>query len=446
MRSNKLRAFLLAAALLSQPGTGAALDSDAAPPVGAAPAKVELRQSGGCYQLLVNQKPFYIKGAGLEFGNLQDLARHGGNSFRTWSTKDAGEVLDAAWANKLYVTLGLEVARERHGFDYNDPAAVAGQLAQLQEEVLSYKDHPALIIWAIGNELNLNAKNPRVWDAVNDISKMIHRVDPNHLTLTPLSGFDSNVIREVRARAPDLDLLGIQMYADIVNLPRYLRESGYDGAYIVTEWGATGHWESARTSWGAPIENNSTVKANLYLQRYQRAIAADTTQCVGSYVFLWGQKQERTPTWYGMFLKTGEETATVDALHFLWNGQWPANRSPALSGLWLDGKTAPQGVRLTAGLKYPAKVAATDPDGDPLAYRWVVMDESAATTTGGDFEREPKSWSGLIEHPDRGEITLTAPEKPGAYRLYAYVLDGKGHAAHANIPFYVDKAGNGGGP
>jgi len=40
-----------------------------------------------------------------------------------------------------------------------------------------------------------------------------------------------------------------------------------------------------------------------------------------------------------------------------------------------------------------------------------------------------------------GEVTLRAPAKPGAYRLFAYVSDGKGHAAHVNIPFYVDEPG-----
>jgi len=38
----------------------------------------------------------------------------------------------------------------------------------------------------------------------------------------------------------------------------------------------------------------------------------DNKLCLGSYVFFWGQKQERTPTWYGMFLKSGEETAAID--------------------------------------------------------------------------------------------------------------------------------------
>ena len=82
--------------------------------------------------------------------------------------------------------MGIEVARERHGFDYNDEAAVAEQFERIKKEIQLYKDHPALIIWAIGNELNLRPLNPKVWNAVNQISEYIHEVDPNHLTTTTL--------------------------------------------------------------------------------------------------------------------------------------------------------------------------------------------------------------------------------------------------------------------
>ncbi|MGB5668162.1 MAG: hypothetical protein WBM53_15075, partial [Maribacter sp.] len=85
------------------------------------PAKVELQKINGKYRLLVNKKEFYIDGAGLEFGNVTALAKHNANSFRTWRTengkKSAKEVLDEAHKNGLMVTMGIEVARERHGFD-----------------------------------------------------------------------------------------------------------------------------------------------------------------------------------------------------------------------------------------------------------------------------------------------------------------------------------------
>jgi len=46
----------------------------------------------------------------------------------------------------------------------------------------------------------------------------------------------------------------------------------------------------------------------------------------------------------------------------------------------------------------------------------------------------------LIPNPTKAEIELLAPAKQGAYRLYGYAYDGKGAAAHVNIPFFVEAA------
>jgi hypothetical protein len=414
-------------------------------PAGESPAKVELRQVQGRYRLLVNGQPFYVKGAGIELGSPERLREHGGNSFRTWSTlngRDTGrQVLDRALTNGLYVAMGLDVDHERRGFDYDDTNAVARQFALLKSQVLELRDHPALLLWVVGNELNFE-KNPKVWDAVNDLSKMIHEIDPNHPTTTTLAGFHPQVVNLVQQRAPDLDFLSFQMYCDIINLPRYLREARWDKPYLVTEFGATGHWECGKTAWGAPIENDSTTKADLFEKRFRAVIESDERLCLGSYVFFWGQKQERTPTWYGMFLETGEETAAVDAMHHVWTGQWPANRSPRLEGAWLNEMAANESIRVAAGQVCRAKVAAADPEGDPLTFRWEILEESTSRNVGGDREPKPASVPGLIAEPSRAEISLRAPSKPGAYRLFAYVYDGKGHAAHANIPFSVKEPVN----
>jgi len=408
----------------------------------AGPAKVELRKLDGRWQLLINKQPFYIKGAGLEFGDQERLAAAGGNSFRTWRTENGHEtgqqVLDRAKKNGLYVTMGLDVSRERHGFDYSDANAVAKQMADLKSQVLKFKDHPALLMWDIGNELNLNSKNPKVWDAVNDISKMIHQVDPNHPTTTSLAGISKGLIEQIKAHAPDLDLLCVQSYADIVNLPRQLRESGWDGPYAVTEWGATGHWECGKTRWGAPIEENSSVKAEAYRKRYETAIAPDMKNCLGSYVFLWGQKQERTPTWYGMFLPSHEATETVDVMQYLWTGAWPEFRCPRMKGFWLNEKTANENVRLTAGQGYAAKVIVQSAPGATLKYVWEIMEESSAQSVGGDSEAPPRRFPGLVSPTSPGAAEVKAPEKTGAYRLFVYALDEHGKAAYANIPFFVD--------
>lgn len=414
----------------------------AQPPIKASgPAKVTLAKTDGAWKLFVNGQPFFIKGAGLEFGSQEQLAAAGGNSFRTWRTDNgretAKQVLDRAAKNGLYVTMGLDLGRERLGFNYSDPTAVQKQFGEIKSQVIALKDHPALLMWDIGNELNLNSHNPEVWTAVNQISKMIHEIDPNHPTTTSLSGISKRVLDDIKARAPDLDLLCFQSYADIVNLPRELARSGWNGPYVVTEWGATGHWECPLTAWGAPVEDSSSVKASLYKRRYAAAITSDPMHCLGSYVFLWGQKQERTPTWYGLFLPGGEATETVDVMQYLWTGQWPEHRSPELKGFWLDGKTARESVHLSSGHVYPARVAAISPE--KLKYSWEVMEESAAQSTGGDFEKTPQPLADLIVTAADNQAQVAAPSKPGAYRLFVYAFDSSGRAGYANIPFYVDE-------
>jgi len=405
------------------------------------PKKVTLDIQNGKHKLFVDRTPFYINGAGLEFGDIAALAKHGGNSFRTWSTENgqqtAKEVLDEAYKNGLMVTMGIEVGRERHGFDYNDETAVNTQYERIKRQVIALKEHPSLMIWAIGNELNLSYTDPRVWDAVNEISKMIHQVDPNHLTTTTLAGITQREIQLIKDRASDLDILSIQMYGELSSLPHLVRDYGWEGPYMVTEWGATGHWEVPTTSWGAPIEENSTIKAKNYLERFEAGIAVDKTQCLGSYVFLWGQKQERTPTWYGVFLEDGKETESVDVMHYIWTGKWPENRSPQIHSLTLDQKIADENIILTANTAYAAYVSASDLDGDYLTYHWEILNKSTDLKDGGDLESKPSAIEVKVIKKNNQSLEFISPAKSGNYRIFVYVYDGQNHAATANIPFQV---------
>jgi hypothetical protein len=405
-------------------------------------SQVTLKVVADSYQLYVNGEAFYIKGAGLECGNIKSLADHGGNALRTWRTdspcRKGNEILDEAKKNGLMVCMGLEIARERHGFDYNDSAAVREQFEYAKAEVLKYKDHPALLAWGIGNELNLHSNNPKVWDAVNEIAEMIHETDPNHPVTTMLAGADKNLLALLEERCPALDYLSFQLYGDIVNLPDYLHEANYKGAYVVSEWGATGHWEVAKTEWGRPIEPNSHQKALDYQDRYMTAIAGDPKQCIGSFVFLWGQKQERTPTWYGMFLENSHSTEAVDVMEYMWTGRWPENKAPAIESFELDGKTAYQNVYLSPGSATEAVARVNDPENEILSYRWEILPEVPEhhQSDGGDFEKRPETI--LQTSSQEPRLNFTAPEAPGAYRIFVYATDGNKKAATANIPFYIN--------
>ncbi|MBB1062093.1 hypothetical protein [Marilutibacter spongiae] len=405
---------------------------------------VRIVEHDGRYVLEVDGAPFRVKGVGSGGHALETLAAHGGNAFRTWEVPadlaEARALLDEARAHGLKVAMGLRMVPGRQGFDYGDAAAVAQQQARLRDQVLALRDHPALLMWVAGNELNLENDEPAVWNAIDAVARMIHGIDPDHPVMTTLAGFDAALISEIKQRAPNLDLLGIQLYGDIDGFDARLLAAGWDGPYIVTEWGPTGHWESPLTAWGAPVEDDASRKAALIEARYARNIAPDTGRGLGAFAFLWGDKQERTPTWYGLLLSDGSTTPSVDALHYLWNGTWPEQRSPGIAPIRIDGLGALDSVSLLPGAAATARVESTDANGDPLDFRWYVLAESQATTVGGDPEQVPARIDVDLSRPEPGTARFKAPAAEGAYRLFVEVRDGTGRAAYANLPFRVTAA------
>ena len=104
-------------------------------------SKVEVTTNAlGNFELQRNGVPYYIKGAGAK-AHFDLLQKSGANSIRVWSTNNKA-LLDSAHQHGLTVTLGLYVRPERSGMDYNNEYAVKGQIAQLKNEILKYKDHP----------------------------------------------------------------------------------------------------------------------------------------------------------------------------------------------------------------------------------------------------------------------------------------------------------------
>jgi hypothetical protein len=406
------------------------------------PRKVEVKEENGKFRLFVDGEPFYVKGAGLEFGDIEALAANGANSFRTWRTDNgqdsAIDILDKALANNLMVLMGIEFGRERHGFDYSDTAWVSKQKEDIRAQVLALKDHPALLGWGIGNELNLHAENMKVWDAVNDVAKMIHEIDGNHPATTMLAGIGKNTVDYIAANCPDLDFLSVQFYGDIENLATRLSESGYTGPYLVTEWGATGHWEVAKTEWGAPIELTSTEKAKSFKHRYENVILADSINCMGSYVFLWGQKQERTPTWYGLFSEKNETNEAIDVMAYEWTGKWPEHLAPTIVNASIEGLGRYDNIKLKAEKTYNAQVEYLAMEQDSCIIDIEIMHESTDLKDGGDFETRPKVYfQNTIKDP-AGKLTIVAPSEKGAFRLFFYVRDGKNKVGTINIPFLVE--------
>lgn len=395
------------------------------------------------YQLMRNGKPYYVKGVGGQV-NMDDMVKVGANSFRTWGIEKAQAVLDEAEKKGLTVMLGFWLQHERHGFDYDNEVKVKAQLEHFKKMVNQFKDHPALLMWGIGNELDLFYTNPKCWDAVQDIAAYIHKVDPNHPTSTVTAGLDSLEVAHITKRCPDIDIYCVNTYGDIAKVPAKIASYGWTGPYMITEWGPNGHWESPQTAWKVSIEQSSTEKYRVYYDRYKKYIEPNTNHCLGSYAFLWGAKQEYTETWYGLYTKENKPTEPLDAIQKVFTNKEIEKPSPTILDFKVNNKVAKDNVELKAEEKNNAvfKVKLSEKgDGGKPKYRWRIMAESTDKKAGGDVEEAASEIGGLIKKAGApNKIVFRAPKRVGTYRLFVSV-EHNGKVAYSNIPFKVKPRG-----
>ncbi len=399
--------------------------------------KVRIAQKEQSWQLLVQGEPFYIKGV-VGDSYLDTVKKFGGNSVRTgWEKPD----LDRIHSLGLYALVNLPADAERYGMDYSDTAAVKKQQDALLEIVRTTLDHPAILMWAIGNELDYIPGtlpfNPKVWDAVNSLAKEIHKIDPDHPVMTVIGTSMMEKVADIVKRCPDLDLLGINSYGDIFTLRDTLNKYGWIKPYAITEWGPSGYWEVRKTPWGAPYEQTGREKLDCYRDKYRNAIEKNMEICLGSYVFYWeGLKQETTHTWFCMFDVQGNKSPMVELMRSVWNGTAERTDLPVLDSLQIEKLSSKLAVYLDAGKEYTAQAFYCNGTDSSLHFSWEIRPEARYAAYAGQGETEPKPLPGLAFKKDP-ELRFYAPSALGAYRLFVYVNNGHGNFSTANLPFYV---------
>ena len=399
-------------------------------------SKVEVStNSFGNFELKRNGVPYYIKGAGAK-DHFGLLVKSGANSIRIWSTNNKS-LLDSAHHYGLTVTLGLHVRPERSGMDYNNEYAVKGQIEYLKNEVLKYKDHPALLVWGIGNEVDLKYSNFKVWETIEILAKFIKEVDPNHPTMTVIAGVDPSKAFYIKKYCPSIDILGLNVYGSIENAGANLRKFNWEKPYIVSEWGVNGPFEARTTSWKAKIEPPNGIKADQRLRRYKELIEKDKEFCLGSYCFLWGQKQESTATWHGMFLSDGMPTEAVDIMHFCWKGEWPKSRAPSIRNISLENIGWRKDHIIPPSSQATLKIEYLKYNNKKIFIEYILYPEAFSNKIGGDIQKSPDPIKFEIIDQSDDELTFITPKHKGAYRLFAYVKNEKGQSSVANIPFLV---------
>ncbi len=361
---------------------------------------------------------------------LEKLAAAGARVIRVYRESDAW-VLDEARRLGLGVVMGLWVGHPRHGFRLDDEAALQAQEARIRRFVSRYRNHPALLAWGVGNEVETGEADPLpAWREVDRLAAVVKALDPAHPTLMVVADTSLERLRLLAGCCAAVDLVGINLYAGAVfDLAQRLREAGISKPVVISELGPLGQWQAGRKPWGAPVELTSRQKADFF--RAALPVLRANPQIRGVFPFLWGAKQEQTETWHGLLLADGSLTEMSDALAEAW-GSPPAAPAPTILGIGISADVFAPGQQISAGVDARSSAGEVS-----LQTEWKVLAEATDLRLGGDLEAAPARIGVEVLAADARQVRFIAPQRPGAYRLFITVRDASGKAATANLPFLV---------
>lgn len=404
-------------------------------PAPLAASVVEVTGSDGNWELTVDGEPFILQG--LTWGPdpedaaeiMPDLAAMGVNTIRTWGTDETTEpLLDAAEANGIKVMLGFWLQPgggpgSGGCVDYIEDYDYKGeQLYWMNEWVGAYQDHPAVLMWSVGNESilglgdcydgqELEDQRDAYAEFVNDAALEIKELDDNH----PVSSTDAwtGAWPYYEANSPDLDLLSINAYGDVCGIQETWEAEGYDRPYVLTEGGPAGEWEVDDDANGVPEEPTDVAKAEGYTEAWECLMDHEGV-ALGGTLFHYGHEQDFGGVWFNL-VPGGERRLSYYSVAEIFGGEEPTNTPPVITDLTV-GEDA---TAVPAGEEFTLSADVTDPDGDSIEYD-VRASSLYIDDDGTLVETE-------FEEAGDGSFSVTAPGVPGPWKVYLLARDGNGN-------------------
>lgn len=406
----------------------------------AAASVVRVSGSQGDWTLTVDGSPYTVKGLtwgppiGEAASRMPDLRTMGVNTVRTWGTDGSTRpLLDAAAANGIRVINGFWLQPgggpgSGGCVDYvTDTTYKTNMRTEFVRWVTEYRDHPGVLMWSVGNESILGMQNCFSGAAletqrvaytrfVNEVAVAIHAADPNH----PVTSTDAwtGSWPYYRDHAPALDLYAVNSYGAVCDIRQTWITGGYTKPYILTEGGPAGEWEVPDDANGVPAEPTDVQKRDGYPAAWNCLMAHDGV-ALGATLFHYGTEQDFGGVWFNL-LPGNEKRLSYYSVARAYGGAQPANTPPVITSM-STLRDVPAGGRFTVD------VAASDPDGDQIAYSLMLngkyIDNSGALV--------PASFTGT------GPFTVTAPDRLGVWKLYVYARDGRGNVGIETRSFRV---------
>lgn len=389
---------------------------------------------------------FQIKGV-CNDSDLDRLAKIGTNTVRGYTIAEPKEMLKKLdRAQRLGMKMIISEWMPHQGenkdkkggtwnFDYE--AKGDEMVKNFIKKVEGIGDHPAILMWGLGNEVHLDESYLRV---VNRMSQEIHKRFPLHLTSLTMVNAKPEAIEAVKKFAPDLDVLGIQSYSrGAVRGGIKKTEELWGKPFYMSEFNTNGPWNMGKTKWGVPLGEPVTRKVGDLKDCYAAINASPL--CLGSTLFVWGYDMIDNPTYFSTLLDPNPSgTKGADSFdHMLttpqaevmiedFTGQpLKGNRAPVLSKLEFEGGAS--SMLAQPGEPMNVRFAAEDANGDPVEFvTWILAAKARKTTTvAGPFPQAS------AEH-----AIIKAPETPGEYLLMVYAIDKKGGGSASTLPFKVE--------
>jgi len=407
-------------------------------------AKVRIEKTALGYQLFKENKPFKIKGAATDSLFLRELSLAGANTIRVYDTLGIQKILDRAAANNLSVMVDLPIQRclrELCDF-YEDELFIQENLEIFDTFINKYKDHPAILMWVLGNEVTFpeRSKSKNFYSFFNRLIRNIRKSDPDHPITTAISNSSKTQIMRIALWCDSLDAISFNSFGRLGSIENDLSKTSllWDGPFIISEWGINGPWEAAsHTTWGAQIEDTSTKKAEQYIERYQNFVNTTNSRFLGDIFFYWGKKQERTHTWYSTFSEDSLTTQAALEMENIWKNTKRSIEIPKIKYLLIDKKGANKSLVFQPEIMKEIELVLTNNSGSHTLTSWEILPENWYYRWHDVEERPIPIFS--FQDSIKTKIRFKTPKKPGPYRIFSYIKNSKGNYATANIPFYVLK-------
>jgi hypothetical protein len=395
--------------------------------VDAAVVKVVVQNPG--WMLLVDGRPFYIKGAGCGISrgskgeDYLKMARDmGANCVRTWGTDQGNKAyLDKAGEYGLMVSAGIWM-------DWIDPAKKVSYKGDSQykrdkwNETLDYvrrfKDHPAVLMWNVGNETMCFSQDEEekiaFCEFLEKLIREIHAIDPAHPVIYTSAAFLE--FPQLKKYVPSLDIVGSNTYGGMRSIQSMWELAGFDKPYVITEFGPYLPMYSPRDVNGRMVELGDYQKAAIYKHTMEQLLSFKGSN-LGGFVFHLGETSQDSMTAWNINHESGKKQSYWVMYEFYKEQPAPFS-APRLGRLILSKQTD-----LKPGEVIDAEVEVKG-QGDGYTYECCL-----STAVEGVLQYYVNEYVDARVIGSGRKVRVQVPRENGVYRLYFFVRDDAGNVS-----------------